>query len=253
VIVSEVMTTKLVTVTPSDRLGHAANLLRQHRFHHLPVVRCSPAPRALMASQQESSTPPVLEGILTAQNIDLALASDHNHASGPPQRPWEDVPVSEVMERPVLCVTPTTSVAAAAKLLVERGLDYLPVVEYSDAEGAGGHTGSEAPTYLVGLLTRSDLLLALARALGIFEPGSELLIPLPTGNLSPLANMLLLAAELHMPVQSLIVVPPKDAGPRMATVRLGTINPAPLFARLREGDIAYEFGHFQPEGDSHAW
>ena len=40
-IVSEVMTTKLVTVAPDDTLSHAANLLRQYQFHHLPVVKVS--------------------------------------------------------------------------------------------------------------------------------------------------------------------------------------------------------------------
>ncbi|HYT37473.1 MAG TPA: CBS domain-containing protein, partial [Ktedonobacteraceae bacterium] len=40
-IVSEVMTTKLVTVAPDDTLSHAANLLRQYQFHHLPVVKDS--------------------------------------------------------------------------------------------------------------------------------------------------------------------------------------------------------------------
>jgi CBS domain-containing protein len=38
-IVREVMTTGLVLVTPDNTLGHAANLLRQHQFHHLPVVQ----------------------------------------------------------------------------------------------------------------------------------------------------------------------------------------------------------------------
>ena len=38
-IVGEVMTTKLVLVRPDETLGHAANLLRQHQFHHLPVAR----------------------------------------------------------------------------------------------------------------------------------------------------------------------------------------------------------------------
>ena len=38
-IVRDIMTTHLVTVTPGDTLAHAATLLRQHQFHHLPVVR----------------------------------------------------------------------------------------------------------------------------------------------------------------------------------------------------------------------
>lgn len=37
-IVRDMMTTQLVTVAPDDTLGHACNLLREHRFHHLPVV-----------------------------------------------------------------------------------------------------------------------------------------------------------------------------------------------------------------------
>ncbi len=38
-IVRDIMTTKLVTVAPDDTLAHAANVLRQYQFHHLPVVR----------------------------------------------------------------------------------------------------------------------------------------------------------------------------------------------------------------------
>src|SRR5579875_2792273 len=182
-IANDVMTTNLVTVTPDDLLGHAANLVRQ---------------------------------------------------------------------RSPLCITPTTSVVAAAKLLVERGLNYLPVVEYSDTEETGAQAGHPPLTYLVGLLTRSDLLLALARSLGAFEPGMELLIPLPGSNLLPLAAMLRLAAELHIAVESLIVAPAKESDPRVATVRIGTINPTPLLARLRESGIAYEFANFQPKGDTHA-
>lgn len=251
-IVSEVMTTKLVTVSPDDRLGHAANLMRQHQFHHLPVVRGTAGQSAWMASQQEQSSPLVLEGVLTAEHIDLAVAGQHHYSDSQPQRPWEEIRVGEVMEQSVLCVTSSTNVAAAAKLLVERGINYLPVVEYSDTENTEERAGLEILTFLVGLLTRSDLLLALAHALGAYEPGMELLLPLPTGDLAPLASLLRLAAELHIVVQSVMVVPRKDEGHRAATVRLGTINPAPLFARLHAAGIPYETAHFQPEGDIHA-
>jgi CBS domain-containing protein len=33
-IVHDIMTTKLITVAPDDTLAHAANLLRQYRFHY---------------------------------------------------------------------------------------------------------------------------------------------------------------------------------------------------------------------------
>ena len=37
-IVSEVMTTKLVTVTSDDTLSHAAKLVRQYQFRSMAVV-----------------------------------------------------------------------------------------------------------------------------------------------------------------------------------------------------------------------
>ena len=249
-IVSEVMTTRLVTVTPDDTLSHAANLLRQHQFHHLPVVRDASSHVPWEADQPVRNSLPVLEGLLTSQDIDLAAAVGTESPGDAEHSPWEERSVAEVMHRSIIRVTPTTSVAAAAQILVEQGLNCLPVVEYVDAENM--EQLSDTPDFLVGLLTRSDLLIALARTLGAFEPGMELLIPLPAGDLTPLARMLLLAAGLHVKVQSLIVAPPRDSAPRVATVRLGTINPGPLLVRLQEANVSYKFADFQPESDSHA-
>jgi acetoin utilization protein AcuB len=136
-------------------------------------------------------------------------------------------------------------------MLVEQGLNCLPVVEYEETfiiEPAKKH---EERTFLVGLLTRSDLLIELARTLGAFEPGMNLLIPLHGGNPTSLAKMLLLAAELHIKVESIIVAPPKDGVPHAATVRVGTINPAPLLVRMQQTGISYSFADFQFEGDTH--
>jgi len=235
-IVKDVMTTKLVTVTSDDTLSHAANLLRQYQFHHLPVVQASDT-----YSQQG---PLYFEGLLTSQDIDLAVALATQETGDAPQRPWQERRVSEVMHRASMRVTTTTSVAAAAQILVERGLNCLPVVEYEQAE-------EWTRTVLVGLLTRSDLLIALARALGAFEPGMQLVIPLPLGNPAPLAHMLLLAAELHVQVRSIMAAPLEGGVPHVALVRLGTINPTPLLMRLQEANIQYMFAEPHIEGDVH--
>ena len=115
-IVSEVMTTQLVTVTPNDSLSHAAGLLRQHQFHHLPVVR--PIYR-----HETSNSWPVLEGLITSNDIDLAAGVGNEKSINSEQRPWEERRVADVMNRSIMRVTPTTSVGAAAQLLVERGLN----------------------------------------------------------------------------------------------------------------------------------
>lgn len=242
-IVSEVMTTQLVTVSPNDSLSHAASLLRQHQFHHLPVVR--PIHR-----HETSHSWPVLEGLITSYDIDLASSVEAKNSSNLEQQPWEERRVAEVMNRSIMRVTPTTSVAAAAQILVKRGLNCLPVVEYEESVNA--EQESETRTLLVGLLTRSDLLLELARTLGAFEPGMDILLPLPLDDLTSLAKLLQLAATLQTKVHSVIVAPPKKGVPHVARVRIGTMNPASLLVALQKAGISYSFADLQPEEDFHA-
>lgn len=258
-IVNEVMSTKLVTVTSDDTLSHAANLLRQYQFHHLPVVRMLETEGTHKAGYGARNGPLLLEGMLTSYDIDLVVALSKQSSSGDLlHQPWQERRVVEVMHRASVRVTPSTSVAAAAQILVERGLNYLPVVEYehleSGAQDAVTYPPNRVPTagtVLVGLLTRSDLLIALARSMGAFEPGMQLVITLPEGDLTPLAQTLVLAAELHIQVRSVIAAPLEGGVPRVATIRLGTINPAPLLVRLQEANILYSFADSQSEGDIH--
>ncbi|GCE12978.1 CBS domain-containing protein [Tengunoibacter tsumagoiensis] len=236
-IICDIMTTsaRLVTVTPEETLGHAALLLRQYQFHHLPVLRSSTeaAPKDLF-----------FEGLISSQDIDLAVALDHeNAAHQQKQKAWQDRLISEVMHRAILRVTPTTSVSAAAKIMVERGLNCLPVVEYRELEDAS------SDTVLVGLVTRSDLLLALARSLGAFEPGMQLDLPLSAGDLSPLTRTLQIADELHIPIRSVLAAPASTSN--LATIRIGTINPTPLLLRLQQEGIHYAFGILPMEEENH--
>lgn len=245
-IVRDIMTTKLVTVEPDDTLSRAANLLRQYQFHHLPVVRKVnvSGPQSTIYAQQYTAL--FLEGLLTSQDIELAAAlADQDPADGNLHRPWQERKVLEVMHRDTVQVSPLASVGAAAQLLVERGHNCLPVVEYIQSE-------QDTTAVLVGLLTRSDLLLALARAMGAFEPGMDLVIFLPTGSMTPLAETLNIATTLFIQVRSVIVAPLHDGVPRTAMLRVGTINPSPLLWRLQAAGIQYTYAHQPLEGKSHA-
>jgi acetoin utilization protein AcuB len=250
-VVSEIMTTKLIMVTSDDTLSHAANLLRQYQFHHLPVVKASSASETPGSDQASRKILPTLEGLLTSQDIDMAAALGTLGSGDVLHQPWQERRVAEVMHRAALRVTPNTSVAAAAQTMVERGINYLPVVEYERAEQASVESEDETRVVLVGLLTRSDLLMALARSLGAFEPGMQLTIPLPMGDLTPLARTLLLTAELHIQVRSVMAAPQKAGTPLAANIRLGTIHPTPLLVRLQEANIQYTFAELQKEGDNH--
>jgi len=251
-IVSEVMTTKLVTVAPDDTLSHAANLLRQYQFHHLPVVKVSKTRGTHELNQPDQRTL-LLEGMLTSQDVELAASSGKWSSSDLLEHPWQERRVVEMMHRASIRVSPDTSVAAAAQILVERGLNCLPVVEYEPVRQTSGGAEDEEETQavLVGLLTRSDLLMALARSLVAFEPGMQLIIPLPNGDLTPLARTLILAEELHIHVRSVIAAPLQTNIPLEATLRLGTIHPAPLLAKLQEEHIQYHFADLVHEEDQH--
>jgi acetoin utilization protein AcuB len=245
-IVRDIMTTKLVTIEPDDTLSHAANLLRQYQFHHLPVVRKVNVSGPQSTTYAQQHTVPLFEGLLTSQDIELAAAlADQNPADGNRHRPWQERKVLEVMHRDALQVSPITSVGAAAQLLVERGQNCLPVVEYSLSQ-------RDTTPLLVGLLTRSDLLLALASAMGASEPGMELVIFLPIGSMAPLAETLNIATTLYIQIRSIIVAPLKDGVPRTATLRVGTINPSPLLLQLKTAGIQYAYAHQPLEGKTYA-
>ncbi len=234
-IVKDIMTAKLVTVEPGDTLSHAANIFRQYQFHHLPVVQTITRRVTQQTGLTIQEPASLLEGLLTSEDIELAVSLAKQSSSGEVlQRPWQEQRVAGTMHQAAIRITPTTTVASAAQLMVERNLNALPVVEYESING-------EAQTFLVGLITRSDLLIALAGIMGAFEPGMQLEIPLPPGDFTPLARTLLLAKEMHMQVRSIVAAPPAGGVPETTTLRLGTINPAPLLVRLREEGIEYDF------------
>ncbi len=244
-IVRDIMTTKLTTVAPDDTLSHATNLLRQHQVHQLPVVRTIAVAGPEHKDYQSHETIRIFEGMLTSQDVDLVVALARQETSNDVlHQHWQERRVVEVMHRAIIRVTPITSVAAAAQILVERGLNYLPVVEYQQIK-------QETQTVLVGLLTRSDFLLALARSMGAFEPGMQLDITLPLGTTAPLAETLRIASELHVQVRSIIAAPLTSTVPLIANLRIGTINPTALLVRLQEAGIEYSLVTPPINGESH--
>ncbi len=246
-IVQDMMTTHLVTVGPDDTVSHAAHLFRQYQFHHLPVVRKAPHIRTQQSVSPGQQPALIFQGLLTTEDVEMAvaLASPEDTASSPPTHPWQDRHVAEIMRRQEVWVTPTTSVAAAAQLLVERGINCLPVI-------ASREVGTESQDILVGLLTRSDILLALARSLGAFEPGTQITIQLPAGRMAPLARALLAADEVHVGIGSILAAPHEQHSPRSASLRLRTINPGPLLTRLKQEGIVYHLGDSSVEDEHHA-
>jgi acetoin utilization protein AcuB len=112
------MSSPVHTVAPSATAAEAVALLRRHRIRHLPVVE---GERVV--------------GVITDRDLRAADLGQ---------------PVSAAMSRPVLSVGPRTALDRAARLLFDRRIGCLPVVEESR---------------LVGILTQTDAVAALVELL----------------------------------------------------------------------------------------
>lgn len=142
--VREVMTEQVVTASPAATLKEAAQMMRRHRVSGLPVV----------TDYGE------LVGIISEADL---LGIEARRTPGErPQRLWSffrrnrDVLrgpriISDVMNASVTTTQPNESVRKAARRMIEKNVNRLPVVD-------GGR--------VVGILTRQDVL-------RVFERGDE--------------------------------------------------------------------------------
>ena len=144
--VADFMTRRVITVTPDTSILMAAKLMLEHKISGLPVVDAKGH----------------VVGIVSEHDL---LRDDGKGVDG---SPWlqlmiepagladefarvRDRKISEVMTRDPATVTPASTIAQACRLIEDRGIKRLPVVQ--DGE-------------LVGIIARADLVRALAQSNG---------------------------------------------------------------------------------------
>lgn len=118
--VHEIMTREVVSCRADTDVATAARLMFQGHFGTLPVVDAHRK----------------VTGIITDRDIALAVATRDRHAS--------EIAVDEAMSSQVVGCLPTDDVGAALRLMEERGVRRLPVMD------ATGH--------LAGLVSIDDVL-----------------------------------------------------------------------------------------------
>ncbi|GAA5335935.1 MULTISPECIES: CBS and ACT domain-containing protein [Thermus] len=193
-LVKDVMRSPVVTVGPDATLEEAYRLLLERGIRHLPVV----AEGRLL-------------GIITDR--DIRLATSHLNPKGP-------CPIGEkvaaVMTKKVVTAHPLDPVEEAARVMRERKIGSLPVLE----DGA-----------LVGIVTGIDLLDALLELTGVTEPSGRLEVRLPdkVGELARLTGFL---AGRGVNIHSLLSYP-EDGDFVRAVVRVNTLETHLLAEGLR--------------------
>src|SRR5262249_15530813 len=140
--ISDVMTTDVVTVTPDTTLKKAAGLMLERGISGLPVVEAEELVGVVSETDilYKEHTRPDRQGL-----VDWVM----HYGEDPPEAKLAARLVGDSMTVPAVTVPPGRSVADAATMMLDLGLNRLPVVD-----------GDQ----LVGIVTRADLVRAFARA-----------------------------------------------------------------------------------------
>ena len=134
--VRRIMQPKPITVGVGDRLSVVEDIMTLGGVRHIPVVRGGE-----------------LVGVLSDRDVLRASLSNLNGRSADERRAFlHAVEIAKVMSEPPVVIAPEESIVAAARLMVDRRIGCLPVV---DREGV-----------LIGLVTKTDLLQHMAEGPG---------------------------------------------------------------------------------------
>ncbi len=132
--IRDAMTPEVTTLKRNDKLTLADDIMHLGRIRHLPVLDDD--------GQQ-------LVGIVSQRDLFRgALATALGYGQSAQRKLLDTLLVKEVMSTDVITTGPSTPLVEAARVLVERKIGCLPVVE-------GGH--------LVGILTEGDFVAMVAR------------------------------------------------------------------------------------------
>ena len=205
-LVQDVMTRRVVTVSPAATLQEAYETMQSERIRHLPVV-------------EEGR----LAGVITDRDLRLATSSLAPAPFAPATK------VGDVMNRTVLTADAMDPVEDAARTMREHKIGCLPVVE----EGR-----------LLGIVTGIDLLDALLKLTGATMPTGRLEIRLHDRP-GELARLTGLVSERNVNIHSLLTYPEEREHVR-TVLRVNTIETRPLATALREAGFDVVWPPYKP-------
>ena len=123
----EIMTKKIHSVSPDDRVIHARRVLLDNNVARLPVVDNGD-----------------IIGMISDTEIAFSLAEiKRSFPIGKQKHQLEELTVNEVMKKPVIWTDPNITSSEAAEIMINKNIGALPLVENDK---------------LIGIITRTDLI-----------------------------------------------------------------------------------------------
>lgn len=104
-----IMSSPVYIVEPDETVAHARNLMMRHKVGSILVV-----------------DDPLILGIFTKSDLNMKLFEEE---AAWKRRPIDQIPIKSVMTADVVTISANAPVAEAAKLMVEKNIDHLPIFE----------------------------------------------------------------------------------------------------------------------------
>ncbi|WP_082233573.1 acetoin utilization AcuB family protein [Halobacillus massiliensis] len=203
-LVEEVMKREVITLTPSDSIAKAINLLNQHHIRHIPIV------------DQHYS----VVGIVSDRDVRDASPSilDNNTEEEAEQL---SNPLESIMTTPVTTVHPLDFVEEIASIFYEQEIACVPVVMNEK---------------LVGIVTEKDMLYTLIQLTGTHVQSSQIEIKVPNKP-GMLPQVMQIFGKRKVNISSVLIYPYQaDPHYKIIVVRIQTMNPLPTIEDLKAAD-----------------
>ena len=107
--VKNIMSSPVYIIKPDDTVAHARNLMMKHKVGSVLIVDNT-----------------AITGIFTKSDLKLKLFE--NEAAWK-RRPIDQIPAQSVCTADVVTLSPNTVIGSAAKLMIERKIDHIPIFE----------------------------------------------------------------------------------------------------------------------------
>ncbi len=203
-LVSDVMTTNVVTISGDTSLADAHRIIDAHRIRRLPVVDKGKLVGIVSRDTLERSGPSKLS-TFSMHEASYLLSK---------------ITVREVMKREVLAVPPTTTIEEAVSLAQSRKVGALMVVDNDR---------------VVGIVTTNDIFYKVVNPLlGIDRPGIRLSVH-RWQSIADLSRMLAIMAEHKCDIVNIYARTASDGGENEVLTQLVTPDPVGLVDALRKG------------------
>ncbi|RWR09661.1 acetoin utilization AcuB family protein [Siminovitchia fortis] len=202
-IVEQIMTKNVHTLSPESTVKSALTLMRQHKIRHLPLSNENEEVVGLVTERDIKST---LPSFLKGEALE-----EHLHA-----------PLSTIMNCNVITGHPLDFVEEIAALFYDHKIGCLPIVNNRK---------------LVGIITSTDLLHTMVELTGANKPGSQLEVRVKNRP-GALYEVTAVFHKHLVNVHSVLIYPdPDDEDYQILVFRIATINPIPVIDALKKEDL----------------